>query len=142
MSDDHDPVHVLSDEEAWEFLRAQRFGRLAYHVAAEVDIAPVNYVPTAEGLVFRTAPGSKLFGVIVGKTVAFEVDDVGADTATSVIARGIARHLTGEAADAAEALDLHPWVPTEKQEYVAVAVTAISGRRFDLARGQSAGDPT
>ena len=138
MSDDHGPVHVLSDEAAWEFLRGQRFGRLAYHVAAEVDIVPVNYVPTAEGLVFSTAPGSKLFGVIAGKTVAFEVDDVGADTATSVVARGIARHLTGEAADAAEARDLHPWVPTEKHDYVAVTVTEISGRRFDLALGTSA----
>lgn len=133
MNDDHDPVHVLSDEEAWEFLRAQQFGRLAYHVATEVDIVPINYLPTSEGLIFKTAPGSKLFGVTAGKTVAFEVDQVDADSATSVVARGVARHLTGDAADDADALPLHTWIPTEKQEYVTVQITEISGRRFDLS---------
>lgn len=140
MHDDHDPVHVLSADEAWEFLRSQRFGRLAYHVAAEVDIVPVNYLPTTEGLVFKTAPGSKLFGVTAGKTVAFEVDQVDATSATSVVARGIARHLTGDAADDADALPLHTWVPTEKQDYVAVQITEISGRRFDLAGTSTDGD--
>lgn len=134
MDENHDPVHVLSTDEAWAFLRSCTFGRLAYHIAAEVDIAPVNYVATADGLVFRTAPGSKLFGVTAGKTVAFEVDHVDQDSATSVVARGIARHLTGPAADAAESLPLHPWVPTDKLEVVAVHVTEISGRRFDLQR--------
>lgn len=134
MNETHDPTHVLSAEEAWEFLGSRRFGRLAYHVASEVDIVPVNYVATGGRLVFQTAQGSKLFGVTVGKTVAFEVDEVGDEVAISVVARGLATHLTGDAADAADDLPLHPWVPTVKQEFVAIEVTEISGRRFDLDR--------
>ncbi|MGB4835584.1 MAG: pyridoxamine 5'-phosphate oxidase family protein, partial [Nostocoides sp.] len=38
------PVHDLSDEQCWEFLGNHEFGRLAFHLAGEVHIAPVNYV--------------------------------------------------------------------------------------------------
>jgi nitroimidazol reductase NimA-like FMN-containing flavoprotein (pyridoxamine 5'-phosphate oxidase superfamily) len=129
-----DVVVQLAEDEAWDFLRRQHVGRLAFHLADEVHIAPVTYAVTGRRLVFRTAEGSKLLGVTMNKDVAFEVDELGEDRATSVILRGIATHLQGPRAELADRLGLHSWVPTEKYEVVAVDVTEISGRSFRLER--------
>ncbi|WP_199424873.1 pyridoxamine 5'-phosphate oxidase family protein [Actinotalea solisilvae] len=124
---------ALSEDEAWDVLRREQLGRLAYHVGSEVDIAPVNHVVAGRRIVFRTAEGSKLFGVVVGKTVAFEVDRVEGDEARSVVVRGVAHELS---ADEVEAMDvqLRPWVGTEKPHVVAIEAVHVSGRRFTLSR--------
>lgn len=123
----------LTEDEAWALLRSEQVGRLAYHVGAEVDIAPVNHVVVGRQVLFRTAPGSKLFGVVAGKTVAFEVDRLDDAEASSAVLRGVARRLTAEEA-AEHAGRLHPWVTSEKPEVVAVEAVHVSGRRFRLSR--------
>ncbi|MBC7290180.1 MAG: pyridoxamine 5'-phosphate oxidase family protein [Actinotalea sp.] len=127
-----DVVVPLTDEQAWDVLRAQALGRLAYQVAGRVDIVPVNFVVDGDRIVFRTAEGSKLFGTTVNHGVAFEVDELDVDHALSVVVHGTARHLTGIAADEAERLPLRPWVGTEKLEFVAITVQEITGRRFHI----------
>jgi nitroimidazol reductase NimA-like FMN-containing flavoprotein (pyridoxamine 5'-phosphate oxidase superfamily) len=127
-----DVVVPLTDAEAWDVLRAQALGRLAYQIAGDVWIVPVNYVVDGSRVVFRTAEGSKLFGTTVNQRVAFEVDEVDVDHAVSVVVRGTARHLTGIAADEAEALPLQPWVGTEKLQFVAITADEVTGRRFRI----------
>ncbi|WP_372595527.1 pyridoxamine 5'-phosphate oxidase family protein, partial [Actinotalea sp.] len=95
MTEPNEIVAVLDEEEGWEFLRSHEFGRLAYRVGNATDIAPVNYVVDGHRLVFLTSQGSKLAGVAITQDVAFEVDHIGTDEATSVVAHGLARHLTG-----------------------------------------------
>jgi nitroimidazol reductase NimA-like FMN-containing flavoprotein (pyridoxamine 5'-phosphate oxidase superfamily) len=129
-----DAVVALPEEDAWEFLRTHQLGRLAFHLLGEVHIAPVNYAVTDGRVVFRTAPGSKLLGVVMNDDVAFEVDEVGQDSATSVVARGTARLLRDGEADDVERVGLHSWVPTDKDEVVAVEIREISGRTFRLDR--------
>lgn len=124
---------ALSEDDAWAVLRTEPLGRLAYHVGSEVDIAPVNHVVAGRRLVFRTAAGSKLFGVVVGKTVAFEVDRVEGDEARSVVVRGVAHELSAEEVEEAD-LRLRPWVGTEKPHVVAIEPVHVSGRRFALTR--------
>ncbi|GGB99362.1 pyridoxamine 5'-phosphate oxidase family protein [Cellulomonas carbonis] len=131
---DEDVVTVLDDDAVWSFLRSQEVGRLGYHVGHEVYVVPVNYAVDDHRLVFLTAAGSKLFGVTVNKAVAFEVDEIGPTTATSVLVRGTARHLTGVAAQSAAGLALRPWVPTPKTEYVSIEPVEVTGRRFRLER--------
>lgn len=126
------PVTALTDEECWEFLARQQYGRLAYALPGEVHIAPVNHAVQGRRIIFRTAEGSKLLGVTMLKVVAFEVDEVADDVATSVIAHGTAVHLHGAEADRVEDLP-HPVVPTQTYEMVAIDVTSVSGRRFRLA---------
>jgi nitroimidazol reductase NimA-like FMN-containing flavoprotein (pyridoxamine 5'-phosphate oxidase superfamily) len=133
MISTQDVVVTLPEEEAWEFLRTHALGRLAYHLLGEVHIVPVNYAVTEGRLVFRTAPGSKLLGVVMDDDVAFEVDEVGQDQATSVVARGRAVLLRDNAADAVQALP-RSWVPTDKDEVVAIDVREVSGRTFRLER--------
>lgn len=134
MITSQDAVVTLPEDEAWEFLRNHQLGRLAFHLIGEVHITPVNYAVTANHVVFRTAPGSKLLGVVMNDDVAFEVDEVGGESATSIVARGTARLLRDSEADAALQLPFRSWVPTDKDEVVAVEVREISGRRFRLER--------
>ena len=101
MISTQDVVVTLPEEEAWEFLHGRMFGRLAYHLVGEVHIVPINYAVVDGQVVFRTAPGSKLLGVVMNEDVAFEVDEIGDDRATSVVVRGAARLLRGAAADRA-----------------------------------------
>lgn len=130
---DENPIAPMSEDEAWEALRQHEFGRLAFHLLDEVHIVPINYaVDASNRIVFRTAEGSKLLAVSMNSDVAFEIDQYDDDNALSVIARGRAGTLEGSAAYVADDLPLRPWVPTEKYNVVAIAVTEISGRRFRL----------
>ncbi|MBD7956164.1 pyridoxamine 5'-phosphate oxidase family protein [Microbacterium sp. Sa4CUA7] len=131
MDQTQDPVAVLSDEECWEKLTQQQLGRIVTHVNAVMDIFPVNFVVDDHAIVFRTAPGSKLFELTVNDEVLFQVDDHTDTDAWSVVVRGRARVLDAtDEVRAADALPLRPWVPTLKYHYVRIEPTALSGRAF------------
>lgn len=133
MSDD-DVIQPMSQEECWEFLADHEFGRIAYHLAGEVHIAPINYACDDGKLYFRTAEGSKLLGIVMNSDVAFEVDQVSEDSAASVVLRGRAALLEGDEERAVEQLPLRPWVPTLKFNVVSITPEETSGRRFHLSR--------
>lgn len=115
-------------------LHAQEFGRLAFHLADEVHITPVNYAVDGERLIFRTAEGSKLLGVTMNHDVAFEIDEYNDEHARSVIVRGRAHELRGHEAEATDQLPLRPWVGTTKVNIIAIDVDEISGRAFHLQK--------
>lgn len=129
---DDNPVTDLTQDECWEFLGQHEFGRLAFHLAGEVHITPINYVVDGNRVIFRTAEGNKLLGVTMNDDVAFEADQFTDTEATSVVLRGRAETLEGDAADAVDNLPLRPWVATTKLVVVAIDVTEMSGRRFTL----------
>lgn len=131
---DENPVSILSDEECWEFLGSQEFGRLAFHLAEQVHITPINYAVDDGTLLFRTAEGSKLLAVVMNPDIAFEVDAYDDETAISVILRGSARLLEEDEAHRSENVPLRPWVPTLKYNVVEIRPTEISGRQFSLAK--------
>lgn len=132
-------THVMTTDECWEFLSRRELGRLAFHLAEEVHIVPVNYAvdhtTPAPTLLFRTAAGSKLLGVVMNADVAFETDESDEDHASSAIVRGRARVLAEHEAHRAENVPLRPWIdPDHKYEVVEITPTEVSGRRFDLTR--------
>ena len=96
---EEDPVTILTEGECWEMLSREEFGRLAFHLAGEVHITPINYVVDGRRLLFRTAEGGKLLGVAMNDDVAFEIDDFGDTRASSVVLRGRASILEGPDAD-------------------------------------------
>lgn len=128
------PVSELTQDECWDLLSRAPFGRLGYHLGGEVDIAPVNAVVDGDRLVFRTAEGNKLLGIHMSDDVVFEVDEIVDEVASSVVARGRARVLSGADEEQAESLPLAPWAPTWKGTFVAIEVTGVTGRRFRLHR--------
>ena len=79
---DDEVVSQLSPDECWAMLREEEFARLAFRMVDEVHITPINYavdhdpVSGRHSLLFRTAEGSKLLGVVMNADVAFEVDHV------------------------------------------------------------------
>ncbi|WP_270409907.1 pyridoxamine 5'-phosphate oxidase family protein [Microbacterium maritypicum] len=131
MSAHTDPIEMLTSDRSWELLGTQELGRLVTHVGETIDIFPVNYVVDGEGILFRTAPGSKLFELTVNTDVLFEVDDHTDTDAWSVIIRGYATALESDAdVQRAETAGLRPWIPTVKRVYVRIAPTSVSGRAF------------
>ena len=135
-----EPITRLGTEECWDFLRSHEFGRLAHHLADEVHIAPVNYAVDHDpatgrrSLLFRTAEGSKLLGVVMNPDVAFEVDEIVGEQATSIVLRGRARRLEEDEEHRAENLPLRPWVGTPKYNVVEITPRVITGRAFHLSR--------
>lgn len=134
MDYDDDVTTELTTEECWQALREQEFGRLAYVLGDEVDLVPVNYTVDGETLLFRTAEGSKLLGVVMRPGVAFEIDSIDGGQATSVVLHGEARRLEEDEAHRADDLPLRPWVPTPKYDVVEIRPTSVTGRRFELDR--------
>lgn len=132
MSDS--PVHELSQQECWDFLRSHEFGRLAFHLAERVQITPINYAVDGETLLFRTAGGDKLLGVVMNDDVAFEIDEYDDTHARSVIVHGRARKLEEDEEHRAENVPLRPWVGTVKYNVVEISPTEITGRAFELSR--------
>lgn len=128
------PVSVLTEQECWVLLRRLELGRLAYHHSDAVQLAPVNYAVAGDHIIFRTGEGAKLSGLLHDADVAFEVDTMTDDEARSVICRGVAVELCGEQALMTDQLRLRPWVATHKSHIIAIRVTSISGRRFQLTK--------
>lgn len=125
------PVVHMTDEQAFEYLGAQKVGRLALTAAGVIDIYPVTYVVDNRSLVFITSPGTKLLELTVNDHVAFEIDGFDDEIAWSVVLHGTAERLEAMAdIEAAEALPLIALIPTPKTRFVRIHPTAVSGRIF------------
>jgi nitroimidazol reductase NimA-like FMN-containing flavoprotein (pyridoxamine 5'-phosphate oxidase superfamily) len=129
-----DPVTQLGAEECWDMLASEEFGRLAFRLVDEVHITPINYAVDGRTLLFRTAEGDKLLGVVMGTKVAFEVDRFEGESARSVVVRGTARLLGEDEAHRAENVPLRSWVSTLKYNVVEVVPEVVTGRAFELTR--------
>jgi len=132
MDENERAVAELSETESMLRLRSQVLGRVVTRVGDIVDIFPINFVLDDAGeIVIRTAEGTKLTEMVIGREVLFEVDEFTDDAAWSVVVRGTARLLEAEAEiRAVEALPLKPMVPTLKRNYVRIIPTSITGRAF------------
>ena len=127
-------VSVLDEDECWAFLRSQELGRLAFRLGDAVHIVPLNDGVDAGTLLFRTAPGEKLLSVVLGTSVAFEIDAFGDDEARSVVIRGSVRLLEEDEAHRAELIPLRPWIGNEKYDVVELLPDVVTGRVFHLDR--------
>ena len=128
------PVTELTESECWDFLAEHELGRLAFRLVNDMFITPVNYAVDGRTLLFRTAPGNKLFGVELGSPIAFEVDHVEGERATSVVVRGRTRHLNEHDEHRADVVPLHAWVDTPKYDVVEIVPEEVTGRSHELHR--------
>jgi uncharacterized protein len=124
----------LPREECVRLLGTRQMGRLAFLQSADLVILPVNYAVDQEVVVFRTDPGAKLQGAPLSR-VAFEVDAIDPSThqGWSVLVQGVGEELTPAYRDAYErvrSLPLDSWAPGEKQHWVRIVPTHITGRRL------------
>lgn len=133
---DRPHADVLPAQECWAYLRGESVGRLGVTVDEVPQIFPINYVVDHGSLVFRTGPGTKLEALLSGRQVALEADGVDQVTgaAWSVMATARAEPITGieDVLDSA-ALELFPWQPGQKDNFIRLLVGGISGRRFSVS---------
>lgn len=136
MFRDDYPVRELSEEECWERLMSEEFGRLAFLMVDELHLVPINYAVDGRSLLFRTAGGNKLFAVVLSHDVVFEIDHIDDEQslAWSVIVRGYPRLLEEDEARRADLVPLRPWVDLPKESVVEIKATSVSGREFKLSR--------
>ncbi|MBU8813540.1 pyridoxamine 5'-phosphate oxidase family protein [Mycolicibacterium goodii] len=136
-----DAVTILSATECWALLKSVALGRIVTTVDNTSHIFPINFVVQNRTVLFRTAEGTKLVSAAINNNVLFEADDHDVAEGWSVIVRGVARTVRGEA-DLAEAqrAELLPWTATAKMHWVRVLPTQVTGRRFRFGPEPTAAD--
>jgi nitroimidazol reductase NimA-like FMN-containing flavoprotein (pyridoxamine 5'-phosphate oxidase superfamily) len=134
-------VEELTVAECHRLLAGQHIGRIALVERGAPVIFPVTYLFQDDQIVFRTGDGATLTAAAGRAGVAFEVDavDEASRTGWSVLARGKAAEVTEPAALASlRSLQLTPWAPGDKQHYVRILPTSITGRRISVPAGLGA----
>jgi uncharacterized protein len=127
-------MEVLSEQQCLEFLQSKDLGRIAFFAGNDTEIFPVSYASDAAVVVFRTAPGTKLDKATSGR-VTFEVDDWDPDAKVgwSVVLKGAALEVTRGMDPFASTLrtrPVSPLAPGERDHWIAVYPSEITGRRF------------
>ena len=131
MSEESQPITILSAAECWNLLSSVAIGRLVTSVDGQPEIFPVNFVVQNRTVLFRTAQGTKLVSAAINNRVLFEADEHNVAEGWSVIVQGTARLLrTGEEIDEAERAQLLPWIATTKEHFVRIRPDGVTGRRF------------
>jgi uncharacterized protein len=123
----------LSAARCWELLAATPVGRLGVINDSAPEIYPVNHVVDADGLVFRTDPGSKLRGLCRSPAVCFQVDgvDPADNTGWSVLVKGraVEVHDPDELGRLAR-LPLRYWCLGDKAHWIRIVADEVTGRRI------------
>jgi uncharacterized protein len=137
--DDLDPGHLdeLDADECRKLLATQQIGRVGVIVGHYPLIFPVNYVLSRDAIIFRTAPGTKLWAS-QQSNITFEVDELDSvhHSGWSVLVRGIGQEFLPAhdplLAAPAQAPGAAPWAPGERDHFVRILPDVITGRRIRL----------
>ncbi|WP_314225033.1 pyridoxamine 5'-phosphate oxidase family protein [Streptomyces zaehneri] len=133
----HPRLRDLSPAECRGLLSTHGVGRIAVSAPdGRPAVVPVNYEVVDDTVVFRTAPDS-LPAAAVGTEVAFEVDHVddALSQGWSVLAVGPAAVITDPdtVRGLAERAHTTPWPGGEREMWVSIRPTSVTGRRITAA---------
>jgi nitroimidazol reductase NimA-like FMN-containing flavoprotein (pyridoxamine 5'-phosphate oxidase superfamily) len=112
-------------------------GRVGVTIDAVPAIMPVNFAVAADGVVFRTIPGTKLDAATARKVVAFEADafDPDGGWGWSVLIQGLASEIVDDVRLAeVRALPLRVWALPDGAagRYVLIDAEFVSGQQFGI----------
>jgi nitroimidazol reductase NimA-like FMN-containing flavoprotein (pyridoxamine 5'-phosphate oxidase superfamily) len=135
-------IEDLEDDECLALIAGGGIGRIAYTSRFGPAVLPVNYVWRDGAVVFRTAANGPLdedlrTGIAnADYKVAFEIDsiDQAAQQGWSVLIQGPAHHVTGAEEDAARETGVESWAPGDRELFVRIVPSRITGRRVGRAR--------
>lgn len=131
---DRHGIEVLSLAQCLTLLRSRPLGRLAYLDAGGPAIVPVNHLMDGSTVVLRTLAGAKLDAAIIGKPVAFELDDHDPvrGTGWSVLVRGRAELLDDADRIARYEMEFDSWAipPGTEAAWLRIRAEEVSGRRL------------
>ena len=134
-------IEELDRDECLRLIAAGGVGRIAYTSRFGPAVLPVNYKLQNRAIVFRTAQHSPLDEDLrTGITdadyqVAFEIDDIdmAGQMGWSVLIQGPAHHLTGAEREAALNAGVEAWAPGDRELFVRIVPSHITGRRISVA---------
>lgn len=120
----------LSPDECRQLLRGHGIGRVSWATSGGIQVLPVSYAFVDDRIVFRTAVGSLLSGLVQPQQVGFEIDDLDPATQTgwSVLVRGVSGQGDGYGATLTE-----PWAPGQRPVVIAITPSAYSGRAIAVS---------
>jgi len=132
-------LEELTEAESLDLIEQAEIGRIGFSGRYGPVVVPVNFKIVEGSVVFRTAVGSPLVedlrtGIADAEyKVAFEIDELDPQTRTgwAVLIQGGAHHVDDEQERAALATaGLKPWAGGEREHFVRIKPTAITGRRI------------
>jgi transcriptional regulator with XRE-family HTH domain len=127
-------LHSLSRDECMQLVAPGGIGRFLFDEPGRGPVAvPVNFRMDGNDVIFRTTMEGSIADGLHGQPVSFDVDDL--DDALgegwSVLLTGTASVVTDSAGlDRAKALGIEPWAGGDRQTYVRIVVTQVTGRRI------------
>jgi nitroimidazol reductase NimA-like FMN-containing flavoprotein (pyridoxamine 5'-phosphate oxidase superfamily) len=125
-------LEELDLRECRRLLSATDVGRLGYTGEAGPRIVPVNYALLPESVVFRTGQQSEIARFALGRTVAFEVDQVDEflHSGWSVLIVGRLSEMSPSAIEMLDVSDTpQPWPKGTQTLVCEVSLSEVTGRR-------------
>src|ERR1700761_3646086 len=134
-------MEELNEDECLTLIAPGGIGRIAYVGRFGPAVLPVNYRLQDGAIVFRTAQSGPLDEDLrTGITdadykVAFEIDkiDAAARQGWSVLVQGPAHPVTGAEQDAVRRAGVESWAPGNRELFVRIIPSRITGRRVGPA---------
>lgn len=134
----------MNEAECMRLISAGGVGRMAYTGRYGPTVLPVNYKLHEGAVVFRTTLGGSMdedlrTGIAdASYKVAFEIDDFNVVTREgwSVLIQGDAHHAEADDERAsAEASGVEPWPSGERELFIRIVPTRVTGRRVRRTGG-------
>jgi transcriptional regulator with XRE-family HTH domain len=128
----HPVLEEMREEESRSLLAAGGVGRVAFELAGQLNVVPVNFELYKGLLVFRTSATTAVARYGAGQ-VAFEVDriDEAMREGWSIMVSGTARQAAGEELQQLRsALTVEPWAGGDREVYIVIEPEQVSGRRI------------
>ena len=134
-------IEELDEDQCLSLIAGGGIGRIAYASRFGPAVLPVNYALQDGAVVFRTAAHGPLdedlrTGIAdADYKVAFEIDsiDSAAREGWSVLIQGPAHHVTGSGEDAVRQAGIESWAPGDRELFVRIVPSRITGRRVGAA---------
>jgi nitroimidazol reductase NimA-like FMN-containing flavoprotein (pyridoxamine 5'-phosphate oxidase superfamily) len=132
-------LEELTEDESLRLIEQAEIGRIGFSGRYGPIVLPVNYKVVDGAVVFRVAVGSSIgedlrTGIADAEyKVAFEIDEIDPVTRTgwSVMIQGAAHHIDDDQERAVVMrAGIEPWAGGERNHFVQIKPTAISGRRI------------
>ncbi|KUN33269.1 pyridoxamine 5'-phosphate oxidase family protein [Streptomyces longwoodensis] len=134
----NDGFRELGRQECLRLLVMAPVGRIVYTHQALPAVTPVNFGLDADGAVLlRTSTASELAHAVDGAVVAFEADEVDADTHSgwSVVVTGRAGIVTDPAeATRLERVTPNSYAPSPEEVFVRIEPELVTGRELVAGR--------
>jgi nitroimidazol reductase NimA-like FMN-containing flavoprotein (pyridoxamine 5'-phosphate oxidase superfamily) len=132
-------LETLSEHESVALLSTIPVGRVVFTVGALPAIVPVAFAIQDGAVVMRTSAESRLAKAAPGGVLAFEIDDIDAETRTgwSVVVMGVATVVADPAQRAAIDGVVETFAPGQRDICIRLPLTVVTGRRVTAGKDQS-----